>query len=419
MTNRSAVSQGGLGEVRLSEIFLFVTLFAFENFACLIPGDAYMFSVFKYSDIGVGCALVWSLWVLIRNLGSRVGQMHYIVPAFLAVVSICLSAISAYEHFGQPVVQGILPFRRLIVAGIFCFALCAAIRTGLVSRERLIVMLYIIGTVELILFTAQAVLAGHVTFLQLDTDETRFGMVRLRVPYLLTTVLGIFSFNTILNGHQAKNSVRLFHILFSVWSILLLGFVAQHRAPTLILVVTYILAFLLWRGGVSNKVIGIAILCMLVLCFSSTELFQSSISGLMGRDTASQTSTLSIRREGQAYYLQRLQSSPLVGFGIPNDNYPPAVEAAGEGYQYYLADNGIFGFAYQLGLFGLVWLAILYISAVKRSIDLFRRTGSLSYFQYFLFEIGNLYMGMHWFYYYPLPFMIVFVLLDTEEKEIG
>ncbi len=416
MTSTTTMCHHGLMNVRLSDISLFVTLFALENFACLVPENDYIVSIFKYSDIGVALALLWSIWAFLLSIGHNIGKLHFVAPAVLAVISICCSSVSAYVHLGQPIIQGILPLRRMVVVGLFCFALCRALRLGLISRDRLITMLYIIGVIELILFTAQAILVGHVTFLKLNTDESRFGMTRLRVPYLLTTVLGIFSFRTVLTNSNLSRSRKIFHLIFCIWSILLLGFVVQNRAPTLILIISYILAFLIWHGGMSNKIVGITVLCVLIAIFSSTDLFQSSLQGLMGQDTSAQTATLTIRQSGQMYYIHKLQASPLFGYGVPNENFPPATIAAGENLHYFAADNGIFGFTYELGLFGLFWLVVLYTSAMKRSIGVFRSTGDFSYLQYFLFEIGNLYIGMHWFYYYPLPFMVVLVLLDTERK---
>jgi hypothetical protein len=414
MTDASLRQRGGLGSVTLSELWLFVTLFALENFACLVPDNQYVFSSFKYSDIGVILAFLWAVPVILRNVGHGRMKAHFLVPAVLAMVSICLSAVSGYIHLGQPVISGILPFRRMIVTGLLCVAVFFSLRSGRLSRQRLVTMLYIIGVIELVLFTSQALLAGRATFLQLNTGETRLGMTRLRVPYLLTAVLGIFSFRLFLTDRRLSGPKKAFHIVFCFWSIILLAFVAQHRAPTIILVVSYISAFFLWRGNVANKLVGFVLLMVLISAFMSTVVFRSAVSVLSGEDTGASTATLSIRESGQQYYLERLQDSLLFGYGIPSDNYPPATLAAGEGYNYYLADNGVYGFAYELGLFGLFWLAITYVNAFMLGASLYRRNGNFSYLQYFIFETGNLYMGMHWFYYYPLPFMAVLALLDFD-----
>lgn len=419
MTGSAIKHRSGLGSVTLSELWLFITLFALENFACLVPEKQYIVSSIKYSDIGVILAFFWAVPVILRHFGHHRIKMHFIIPAVLAVVSICLSAMSGYLQLGQPVTLGILPFRKMLITGFLCIAIFMDLRSGHLSKKRLLTMLYVIGAIELILFTTQALLAGRATFLYLDTGETRLGMTRLRVPFLLTMVLGILSFRLALTNREMNGFKKVFHIIFCIWSILLLAFIAQHRAPTIILVISYIAAFFLWRGNVANKMAGFVLLIVLISAFTSTAVFQSSISVLTGEDTNASTSTLAIRESGQQYYLDKIQDSPLFGFGIPNDDYFPATLAAGEASNYYLADNGVYGFLYQLGFFGLLWLAITYVDAIRLAIRICRRNGDFSYLQYFIFEIGNLYMGMHWFYYYPLPFMIAIVLLDYDYGYTG
>lgn len=353
--------------------------------------------------------------MLLRGMGRGKGmKMHFLTPAIFAVLSIFLSAASGDLKLGQDILLGIFPFRSLIAAGVLGMAVFIAMRDGELSRRHLLGMLYIIGTIELILFTLQFFLAGRVTFLYLNTSETRLSLTRLRVPFLLTMVLGINSFKTVAIGNGLSLGKRVFHITFCVWSIILLAFIAQHRGPTIILVVSYIIGFILWHGASARKIAVFAVLIALLGVFVASPVFRSSVLVIMGEDQSAQTSTLSIRQSGHQYYEERLEDSPLFGFGVPNDSYEPAEIAAGELYNFFLVDNGIFGFAYELGLFGLIWLTLLYVLALKLSSSLRRSTGDFGYLQYFLFEVGNLYMGMHWFYNNPLPFMITLALLDYD-----
>jgi hypothetical protein len=404
--------------VRVSDVILFIILFAFEDYACLLPDDTGLPLGLRYSDVGVILAILWSSYIFISALGIARRKLHFLLPILLAVLSTALSAMSATYYLGQPFLWGILPFRRMYAAMFLVGGIVTAVRCGILTKSRLIRMMYIIGGLELLLFTAQDVLANSIVFLAVNTSEIRFGLTRLRVPFLLPLLLGIISFNRFLNSPNRTNLKEIAHLVFSVWSVLFVAFICQHRAPTLILLSSYLVIVLLWRGDAAMKVLMSIAAIFILLVVAVTPLAQTTIDSLNGDTSAAANNTLIIRADAHDYYLEHLQGSPLLGFGWPNSNYVPAALAAGEGYKYYLADNGIFGFAYMLGGLGLVWLAILYIQALKLSWRS-RQVGGLSLFQYFLFETGNLYMGIHWFYYYPMPFMLAVALVELQYDERG
>lgn len=401
----------------LADLVLFIALFAFEDYACLIPDNASLPLGLRATDLGVLCAVVWSLYVFVQIRGTSKGRTHIGGPFILAVMSTIISAIQGMRLLGQPILLGILPFRRMYAAMFLAVAVVYALRGRILARDRLVSMLYVLGIFELIVYTLQAILASHVTFLATSTSEMRFGLSRLRVPFLLPVLIGMMSFHTFLDSKQKERLSVIGELLIAIWSLLFVALICQHRAPTIILLVSYAIAILFSRGSASTKVLGSFLAILFSIAVAATPMIQTTVQSLTGNTSSISQNTLEIRADGHAYYFQKLQYSPLFGYGWPNQNYLPATVAAGEEFNYYAADNGIFGLAYMLGAFGCLWISIIYAGALHRSWMVKRISGG-AIFQYFLFETGNLYMGLHWFYYYPMPFMIALALLDHDYDEV-
>lgn len=91
--------------------------------------------------------------------------------------------------------------------------------------------------------------------------------------------------------------------------------------------------------------------------------------------------------------------------------------ASGAGMNIFLADNGVFGFLYCHGILGIVWLISLFFQMLKKSSYIMLKKRNYSYILYAIYEVLNLYMGMHWYYYYALPFVLFLCLLNYEYYE--
>jgi uncharacterized protein (UPF0333 family) len=405
-----------LRSITFNDVVLFCIFFIYEDYACLISYDIILPMGLRPSDLGVLLAIAWSVYVFLRVRGQRHSRVYVIIPFVFAFISTVASALQAFLVLGQPLLWGILPFRRMYAAMLFAIAIVYALRSGIVSRDNLIKTLYLVAIVELCLYTLQALLASSISFLAVSTSEVRFGMARLRVPFLLPMLMGIYSFHTYLDSWHKDNVRVVLHLFFAIWTVLFVALICQHRAPTIILLLSYLVAILISRGSASTKVLATLAALLLAVGIAATPMIQSSLQALGGDTSSASQNSLTIRADGHEYYLERLQSSPVFGYGWPNSNYLPATTAAGETYKYYTVDNGIFGLAYMLGIVGCVWIAILYAGALRRS-WLVRHSVGGWLFQYFLFETGNLYMGLHWFYYYPMPFMIALAILDYDYGE--
>lgn len=385
-------------------ITFFFVIAALENFSYLISQSAYMIpGLLKLSDIGVLAAIMWSVYVL---LAIRKTQKQYFKVPALFIVVLLFSSISAYRLFGQGFDLSIRQQRRLLACILLYYAVFKALNAGKILKEDVIHILCIQAVIEIILYSLQLVLADKSIFLY-ATIDSRYNSPRLRVSYLLPLLFMYFCIEEVLHNRH-----RIINLIFAFSGIFVLAGVCKHRAPSLIAIATLGIAYFIWKKNLSVKLFtGIVLLTFSIGLLSHSVLVQDALDALLRNG---KTSTLGIRLEGQEYYLEKLTESPLFGFGAPNQNNSMAVKASGEESWYLLADNGIVGFLYCYGAVGLLWLGALWIFLLKQSYELYKRERKYHYFLYLLFETGNLYIGMHWYYYYPLPFFMNMALLNYE-----
>lgn len=67
-----------------------------------------------------------------------------------------------------------------------------------------------------------------------------------------------------------------------------------------------------------------------------------------------------------------------------------------------------------LGIIGAIWVVALWIMLMRQAYYMYKRKQEYHYFLYFLFETGNMYIGMQWSCCYPLPFFVLVALLNYE-----
>lgn len=396
----------------------FLTVLAMQGFAQLIPTSQYLIpKLVRFSDLGIFFSTLFLTWSYVGVHNYRQVGYGYGVYIIIWLIILCLSSLMAYLNFGQSVLMGLRPMRKQIVCFLLYFPITKMMETRHLKRKDFVNIMFLVGTFELIIYTLQYLLADIVTFTYLDTSEIRFNSTRLRgAPYLLPVVLGLYCLDNILTGKTSKITTKCFNLMYLIWSILLLGGMCKHRAPFMILVSTIIIGYLIWKKNFSIKVlVGVIGLVVLIGFASNSNIVNSAINGLVSKG-GNMDASLSIRKTGQAYYLQKVMASPVFGFGYPNSNNPAAVSASGLSSRYYLSDNGIMGFLYIQGFAGVLWILFLFLKAYKMGWVLYNRKISYLYLLYFIFETANLYIGMHWYYMDTLPFVLVMALMEYDYR---
>lgn len=402
----------------VSTSLFFLTVLSMQEFAELIPTTLFVIpGLFKYSDIGIIASIVFFIWSYFGVKSKEKVNYTYAkyIVAFLIIMFISL--VMPDYFFGQSIILGFRVKRKLIICFLLYFPVTRLLKTGQIGYKQLLKILFIVGTFELIVYTLQYLLVDIVTFTYIDTTEMRYNSTRLRVPYLLPLILGLKCLSDVMTGKVKKMRGIAMHTIYFVWAFFLLVIICKHRAPALILACTIGLAYVIWKKKLTVKILsGIIVFAILVLfVFNSTlvyQMFDSTMQGIFNSLTGD--ISLSIRQSGQAYHLQRLLQSPIFGFGPPHNNNSAAYYASGAAYGFYLIDNGIVGFMYVHGIIGVIWLVLLFIKSYRMSWNLYKKKISYLFILYFFFETANLYIGMHWYYSYTLPFVMVLVMLEYE-----
>lgn len=396
--------------------FLFLTILSIQNFAQLIPSSSYLIpGLLKFSDIGVITGVLFTIWCYCGIKTNKPIEYRYRRYIFVFFIMVVISAIMSNIKFGQPISYGIRSLRLITICFLLYFPITKALQLKVIKKENLISILFIVGTLEFLVYTLQYFLAGKVQFTYLNTTELRYDATRLRVPYLLLLILGLYCLDRLLTNHSKCIKTKLVYLGYVAWSVMILAMVCKHRTPTAILVCTIGIAYLLWKKDLSTKfIVGILVVLLSVGVISNSQIVNGILDGIS--NIGGTNDTLSIRSMGQLYYFQKLKSSLLFGYGFPNTGWPESIRGAGEQYAYYLADNGVMGFFYVYGLLGIIWIIMIYITSFRMSWRLYKRENIYFYLLYFIFETANLYIGLHWYYYYHLPFIMVIILLEDETR---
>lgn len=408
----------------ITTYLLLIVVFSLERFCYLIPTEKYFIpGLMKYSDFGIILAVLWIIWVFLNyckkksNLDlKRKNKKIFKNMIFWYFILTITSSIAADFFFGQPVLWGIRSLRNQIVCFILYFQILNAIDIEILDKEDFVKIITIVGVIEIIIYLLQYFLIDKFTFTYIDTSEIRNGTSRLRFSYLLPLILSIKAFDNLLNGKNKK----ILNIVIMILGASVLIVICKHRAPSLIYMIALLVGYLLWKKNIIKKfLLGFIVLIFGGTIIFSSSLFQSTFDTLEGKNNYnSSLNTMDIRQEGQKYYIEQLKKSIIFGYGNPNTNCDDAMIASGVNNYYYLADNGIIGFAYIYGLLGIVWVFILFYKIINASYFCYRKEKNLFFMVYFIFEIGNLYIGMHWYYHYTLPFILVLVLLNLEYCEL-
>lgn len=385
-------------------LFFFVIV-ALENFSWLIPSAQYMIpGILKFSDIGVVFAILWGALVIV-TCNHKKKKACMVWPVLFIPVLIC-SAYAANKYFGQTYGMSIRQYRYMLACFWVYYCAHIAVSTEKLKINDIYLIIKVQASIEIALFLAQYLLASKIVFIYAGMDS-RYGSVRLRVSYLLALIFMYICMNDLL--HNKKMIKNLIGVLGGA---LILMVVCKHRAPSLIMLATFVIAYVLWKKGFSAKLFIGIILIVIAVSFLANSTMMQDIIDILVKGTGYQN--ISLRTKGREYYFLQLIRSPWFGFGNPNSNCKNAVLASGQQFNYYIEDNGIFGFLYCHGVLGVFWLVLFFASILKQSVVLFKAQNKYHFLLYFLYEIGNLYMGMHWFYYYTLPFILILILLNKE-----
>ena len=393
-------------------IILFWIIFSMQNFACLVDAETYLIpGLIKISDIGVISVILWGIWVYFSITPKT--KINYTVGGYIIafILLIVISSTAAFVFFKQPISYGIRSLRVQIAAFLLYFPITRLMQCGKLKEGDVIKVIFAAGFLELIIYTMQYALQNVVSFTYLvNPEDVRYGSARMRFPYLMQLIIGFFFINKFFTGKTKYSIKKIWYLCIALWNFSVLVIMCKHRTPTVALAVTLIIGIILWKkGGITKFFTGITATIIVVAVMNFSPMISSIIEDI--QNSTSSVNNLSIRFSGQIYLLERLKDSFLFGFGLPNVNNAAAQISSGYNLHYYLVDVGVVGFAYVLGFSGILWLVFFWKKNLTAAYRLYRQKNIYQYLLYFIFETGNLYIGLHWFWYYPVPFVLMFTIL--------
>lgn len=242
----------------------------------------------------------------------------------------------------------------------------------------------------------------------------RLGAVRYYFPIVLMVFGYFWAFNRFLNNESKASSIMIMvAVLFEAM------FVQQFRSTLIGIVLSTVVGFMLWKKIAIKKVI----VCLLagfvayVLCIS-TPFLQQSLGYMFNGDTS-----LNVRSYLIEFMLENAKSKWLFGCGWVSS--PMAYDYAATPYREHInlsvfafADGGIFSILYSYGIFGVIWVVVLWHSIIKKAWALYQKQNNYLYLLFPLYQIITMYIDIHWYIHDQFFVMAMFcALLDYDSKK--
>lgn len=335
-----------------------VAIFLFLMKNCLYLVDTSLISVvgvISYADIWLVLYVLYMFYIAFKYRNIRVG-IPYFALEIIAVIVICiLSAFQAHRLFGQSIVLGIRPQRFFIVIMLSYFPMRKLLVAEKMDLEKLKKAIISFALIEAVLSIIQQFVYNYFVFMYCLTN-VRYGSVRLYLSSSVITLAMFFAMEGIINKKNFNKNV-----IMLIIGIIYMLTVIKGRLTTISTISALLGGFILMKGISVRKIFYAAVVIVLILGFSRTQMFRDLTDTIEIENGEIGGDTLDIRNEGRKHYFDRLDKNPYLGGGYPNELYAPAANAAGYYDEIMLNDNGIFGLMYVYGYVGIAIFAILFL----------------------------------------------------------
>lgn len=348
--------------------------------------------------------MAWCGYVMLnyRNFPRTSYRFGYLMA--FPVILMLTSSLQSYLLYGQSMWLGIRPQRYWIIFALCYFPLSKLWRLGKITTHGMEKLIYMVGTMELILYSVQYILGDRFNFLSVHTYST-YSSKRYYFSNILLCLILFVSMNEIFNRRKVlKNSVYILWILFVILQ------VEKMRMTTIAVSTALIVGIFIWRRG-GNIKMGF-IVCVIIAGFiaANSEVIQSIIPALIG---TGRNDTLQIREVGRTFYLSVLIQHPLLGGGYINTQHAVSLVSSRYNEGIYWVDNGIFGFSYLNGGLGLAWVIALIAKIIRNGQFLRKRINNYVFVVMPIYWIVAMISEAHWYF---SSFLVVVLLVCFEES---
>ena len=356
-------------------------------------------------DIVLVIVFIYILYISIKY--RKIKQKYMFKKEILFVTClIIISSIVSYKLYGQSIILGLRAQRKFFIAPLMYFPISKLLREGIITKDDVERIFYRIGISEIIIYSLYYISGGNIGFLNINFDY-RYGDIRLRVNSFYIEMLFLIVVNNILNGKNRKGN-----LLIGIIDFIFIAFILKTRLLVVgILGIAIVGIFFVRKQWILKIVSVLAIICMIPIALNLT-IIKDIITTLLEDDPND------IRKLGKEYYIEQLQKTPILGRGYINTQSEEAFRGAGMDKQYYLNDNGIYGFAFMYGLIGMIWVFDIVIRCLKYGINIYKRYNDYLIFLYICYNIIVCMNMASWYWsvngWFTLIYM--FAIIDYYKK---
>ncbi|WP_373483686.1 O-antigen ligase family protein [Acetobacterium sp.] len=362
-----------------------------------------------YENISYLICLVWCSYWIWKTSWKKKGKFEYTpwVLGGIGLVLVCMIQSSILYH--QSIVDTLSPQRRILVWSLVYFAISSILKNGYINKSSFVKILENIGIIQLLLCFIQYFLSQNVELLHVYTINSTARGLR----YYYMPILFVFLMFVKLDSFTTDKGIRKIKDLVIIAAILLEIVVVQKYRMTSIGLLICLIIFVLLMINRQQYKIGYVILgCIVVGFLISTDYYQNILNAIFSGGDA----YLATRTSGRTFYLASIASHPILGCGYPSASNVLSLNASGNNEGILLNDNGLIGFVYLYGSFGLVWFITLWIKLLRNGWSIFKKYNLMVYFLFPLFFIITSLTEAHWYWEHGYFFLMIFLALIEEYK---
>ncbi len=369
-------------------------------------------SFFKELDCILAILVFLIVIIKYRNFLIKNCSKYFLLIEIWTILLTITSTIQAYFRYDQPIYLGLQAQREFFIMPLILFSYYMLYKLGKVSKNGLLVTLYLFTTIEMI-FGFIHVYLFNGTLLNVG-GGTRYMETRafMNVDYII--FLCIYSLNAFFRKEKK------WYLIYLIFALLFVTFITKWRMVILSLIISLVFSSLfLVKLSVEKKFVLFLVIMIFTILFFQLDIGKDIITAILNKGV---TSTSEIRDTGRNFYISVLKDNILFGGGYVNTKWDAAVRLSRmtEGLLY--VDNGIFGFAFVYGSIGVMYIFTIYFIVLKKGFNLylFQKKNIfyfISYVIYFVIGCYTIVTGMTNSFFIAIILLLLEIELDQAKSQ--
>lgn len=397
----------------ISFIFLILCIISNDRFFYLLPSNGVTRSLYFIF------VLSWTLYTILVNSKHKIRLKNcgFLFLNLFAILFVFIASFQGVKNYGQTFINGFFPQRTFLSSFLLCIPIYFNFKANRFNKENLERLLKWIVVLQLIIYFGQWLVAKYLIFLSCLIRVQSFG-ARMYTNTVCMQFMFFILLERIFNTNAFKTKLK--DLIFLFFILLYFIICNQHRNLIITSFMMVITAFIIGKKNIGNKVLLLVPISFVCLSFINSQYFKNIYSILINN-----LGTMNVRNNARNYYLESLKENNLFwGYGYANSTNLNAYSISGMSKGYLLTDNGIYGFFYTYGLFGVIWYLIylffIFINGMKQRKS-FNSTILLLIFFYNIFSIT---IDSFFFENYSIKFTFTFIIylilkFKTNNKSIN